>query len=356
MMKKFPVVNFIAALIVSLYCASFSDAVAATEASPSGISAEATANKKNSSFSDWLRSKLNHETKTDSATNPLQVAEPVATTPKVEAKVVKPKKRVEKNRERRRAKKQDSLLIAEANAAEVAANSEILSAASQDAGAEAGTVAEADSGLKNWFEKNSASRTEKTAGHLVGVDFILTDVKFNERYTRNTRRVPINTQPFYSGYGFGGGVVYKYAFNFDGLFIAPGIFFEKNNTTVNGNGADSLERIDINQRLGLRSDLGYDVTKWFAPYLTGGYDRISYTTQNYSGSGANTRSYIKSSHAWDWYYGAGFKIRINNNVAFNFEYNRESFLAKTLVVNTVNYMSYYKTNLNIYKAGLSYNF
>ncbi len=190
-MKKFPVVNFIAALIVSLYCASFSTAVAATEASPNGISTEATAAKKNPSFSDWLRSKLHHETKTDSTTNPVQAAEPVATTPKVEAKVAKPKKLVKKNRKRRRAKKPDSLLIAEANAAEVAANSEVLSATSQDIGSEAGAVAEADSGLKNWFEKNSESRTEKTAGHFVGVDFILTDVKFNERYTRNTRPLPI---------------------------------------------------------------------------------------------------------------------------------------------------------------------
>ena len=49
-MKKFPVVNFIAALIVSLYCASFSTAVAATEASPNGISTEATAAKKIPAF------------------------------------------------------------------------------------------------------------------------------------------------------------------------------------------------------------------------------------------------------------------------------------------------------------------
>lgn len=345
-MKKFPVVHFIAALIVSIYSTSFSDAVAATETSSSSITTETTANKK-SSFSDWLREKLHHETKVDTTTNAAPVVETVATTPKVEAKVLKPKKRVKKHRRRHRSKRHKGLLVAEANAAEVTASAEVLSAPA--------AVEANDSAVKNWFEKNSESHSEKTAGHFVGADLILTDVRFYERFTRNTQPLPVNTQPSYSNDGVGGGVSYKYAFNFDDFFIAPGIFFEKNNTTASADQPKNLERIDINQRLGVKSDLGYDINKWFAPYLTGGYDRVSYTTQNYSNSGG-TKSYVKSSHAWDWYYGAGLKIRLNDNFAFNFEYNRESFLAKTYVVNTISYVGYYKTTLNIYKAGLSYNF
>ncbi|MES2962167.1 MAG: outer membrane beta-barrel protein [Pseudomonadota bacterium] len=200
--------------------------------------------------------------------------------------------------------------------------------------------------------KNSSTKTE---GHFIGIDLIMTEVRFNERYTRNTIKLPVNTQPAYSDYGYGGGLNYKYAINFNGFFIAPGAFYEHNKATVKGLKTDYLERVDIDDRYGLKADLGYDVTNNFAPYLTGGYSRIRYTTQNFRGN-TNKISYLKDSNVGDWYYGAGFKIRLSNNIAMNAEYNRQSFLAKTEVINTVSYLSYFKTKLDIFKVGISYNF
>ena len=192
----------------------------------------------------------------------------------------------------------------------------------------------------------------KTAGHFVNLDAVFTRGNFNERYTRNTKPNPVNAQPSYHNQGIGGSLGYKYAFNFNGFFVAPGVFFEHNNTEIRGSEGNSRAKVNIKDRYGFKTDIGYDVTNIFAPYLTTGYNRISYSTQNYS----SKKTYFRDASNNDWFYGAGFKIRYSDHVAFNAEYNRQSFLAQTLLTNSVGYLGYYKTSLNIFKVGVSYNF
>lgn len=195
----------------------------------------------------------------------------------------------------------------------------------------------------------------KTQGHFINLDVVYTRASFNERFTRNTSLLPTNTKPHYQNEGYGAAISYKYAMNYKGIFLAPGVFAEHNGTQVNGTESNARERLDIEERFGVKADLGYDVTSRFAPFITGGYGKVKYTTKNFS----PTRTFLREASNHDWYYGAGVKIRLNDSWSLNAEYNRQSFLAKTLVVlsNPVaHYLSYYKTTLDIGKVGLSYNF
>ena len=180
----------------------------------------------------------------------------------------------------------------------------------------------------------------KTAGHFVNLDVVFTRGNFNERYTRNTKPTPVNAQPSYHNQGIGGSLGYKYAFNFNGFFVAPGVFFEHNDTEIRGTEGNSRANVNIKDRYGFKTDLGYDVTNIFAPYFTTGYNRISYSTQNFS----SKKTFLRDASNNDWFYGAGFKIRYSDHVAFNAEYNRQSFLAQTLLTSNVKYLGYYKTS------------
>lgn len=198
----------------------------------------------------------------------------------------------------------------------------------------------------------------KTQGHYAGIDLIRTKASFKERYTSKESLYPLNVPSVYSDYGIGGGLHYKYAFNFDNVFIAPSIFFEQNNTTVAGVGGNRyLNRLDIQSRYGIKTDLGYDVTEKFSPYVTGGYSRIFYKTRNYV-KYINIDSTVRDSMTGDWFYGAGLNYNYNDKISFNLEYNRQRFDAKTTIVPVLDYNFdiKYRTKLEIIKLGLSYHF
>jgi opacity protein-like surface antigen len=207
------------------------------------------------------------------------------------------------------------------------------------------------------FANAKEASSVRTQGHYVGADLVGAQVKFHERNSKNYGTSG-NSMPSYSRYGLGAGLNYKYAFNFDRLFIAPGVFVEQNNASAKGHGNDFLYRIDIKNRYGIKTDVGYDLTDTIAPYITGGYSQISYRTRNYW-DGNPTVTTIKNSVASDWFYGVGLKVNYTSNISFNVEYNRQSFLAKTSLEgdsSTYQYISKFKTNLDIVKVGLSYQY
>lgn len=145
-------------------------------------------------------------------------------------------------------------------------------------------------------------------------------------------------------------------------FLPPGIFFEQHDTTTHGNGINGssniayLNRLRINNRYGIKADLGYDVTDRIAPYFTSGYSRISYNAQNTITRSGITYSDQKNSSLGDWFYGAGLKLKYNNDISINIEYNYQKFSAKTAVRDTKNYNGVYNTSLSVAKIGVFYNF
>ncbi len=157
---------------------------------------------------------------------------------------------------------------------------------------------------------------------------------------------------------YGYGINLKHAFNYEGVFLAPSIFYEKIGTSAE----DSLgDQVSINSRHGAKLDIGYDVMDNLAFYVTGGVAVIDYEINfNKTGLGnvnGKESSFIK---------GVGLNYSLNKDWLINFEYNSQKadlegkFLATGLFpgatsaagVDTYNV----KTQINSYKFGLAYRF
>lgn len=221
--------------------------------------------------------------------------------------------------------------------------------------------------------RSSSEKSNKTAGHYVGASWVMSHLKFNERYRDGSAGSNfVNVQPAYSENNFEGfDVNYKYAFNFDGIFVAPGVFFEKTNASADSNPAagiayaNDFQNVKINKRYGLKADIGYDIDETFSPYVTGGYAILDYSTRNYLVNSSTPPYPLLGTHTihatqGDWFYGLGVKANCSKNISLNLEYNRHSFLAEQTFGNYApyyySYQGYYKTRLDILKLGASYKF
>ncbi|MES2962005.1 MAG: hypothetical protein V4694_06435 [Pseudomonadota bacterium] len=208
---------------------------------------------------------------------------------------------------------------------------------------------------------NSGSRTE---GSYAGIDV------FGTRTTLNVTNgyVPgvcagqdcvYAEKPALSNNSYGVGLTYKYAFNFDKFFIAPGIFLEQNNhQAVSGTDGD-LKRLHIKNRYGIRSDFGYDIGR-FAPYLTIGYAEVAYKSRSGGYDIDDNRvSVIKNGVNGNVFYGAGLKVNLTSSLSLNTEYNFQRFAPKTtLSPLTQDYAvkEAFRARMDTVKVGLYYKF
>jgi opacity protein-like surface antigen len=195
----------------------------------------------------------------------------------------------------------------------------------------------------------------KTQGSYVGLDLLNTKVKFFERFTNSSHPESTDRKPSFSHSDYGAGLHYNYAVNLNGLFIAPGLILEFNNSTTNGHGEkQDLQRLKISNRYGVKLDVGVDITDVIAPYLTGGYVAIRHNSREYYNS-VNTNS--RSATSMNWFYGAGIKFNCNKLTSVNVEYNTQNFDVRNFVQgNTVQLDSRYRTRMDVLKFGLSYRF
>jgi len=207
----------------------------------------------------------------------------------------------------------------------------------------------------------SSSALAKTEGNYVSFDVLRNKASHK---TSNTGfygdgEVGVNTvessagQDSYNDSAFGYGVTYKHAFNFNNVFIAPSVFFEKTNTVAKDSGNDQVK---INSRHGAKIDLGYDVNDALAFYVTYGTAVVDYEV-NYRLSGlGNDQGKASSSVS-----GVGLNYSFAKNLSVNFEFNRQNvninsrfFGAGETVAGIDEYKT--KTRITSYKVGLAYNF
>ena len=218
------------------------------------------------------------------------------------------------------------------------------------------------------MSKTSGASKIKTQGHYFGVSGVLNKLIYHEESsTFNTPKESI--KPSSSGNGTGMGVSYKYALNFNDFFIAPGFFYEKLNTSVNGSTKaypdpeNNFAKVDIKNRYGFFADVGYDFNQFISPYFIAGYSWARYTTGNgilyKTPEEKESQSAIKNSTAGSYVYGIGIKTAYNQNISFNFELQTQSIEMKTntnLPLNDYGYQANYKGRLNTLKLGAFYNF
>ena len=184
-----------------------------------------------------------------------------------------------------------------------------------------------------------SSAFAKTEGNLLGVDVLRSsarsDYNFTEYHTRTADYKDSKT---------GLGINYKYAFNFNGIFVAPGVFFDYIGAEMQDYKGDT---VSTKYRYGAKFDIGYDVTDNFSAYFTNGVANNAYKV--------DWKSWDQKTSSMEagYFYGAGLSYKVTQNVALNFEYN----IAKSL-----DYKTPYdpdmkgEAELKVAKLGISYNF
>jgi len=183
----------------------------------------------------------------------------------------------------------------------------------------------------------SHSAFAKTQGNQVGVDLLYATAK----HDYNGR----NTYGKFDDKSVGYGLNYKYALNFDNVFVAPGVFAEKLGTEAKDRDRDSVL---ANYRYGAKVDIGYDITDQFAVYATGGAASVNYKVDWKSVGSKTTGNKI------GYVYGAGVAFSATKNLVFNLEYNIQKVDFKTPVLGGG--ITTAETTLSVAKVGVSYRF
>jgi len=207
----------------------------------------------------------------------------------------------------------------------------------------------------------------KTQGHYIGLDVIGMQGKFSEDSSKIKKGKRINTSKATNTDNGGGvGLNYKYAFNFNDVFIAPGIFVEGLGMEINGsesaNGSDAqYNAVSIKSRHGAFVDVGYDVNCYLSPYVMAGYSWVHYRTKNGYGNATTMQTALEQSMVGSGIYGAGLKLNYDKNVSFNIEINTQKFNTKTntkvpLNTSAKQYIAVFPTRLNSLKLGIYYKF
>lgn len=227
-------------------------------------------------------------------------------------------------------------------------------------------------------EKNSDDKEVKVAsnlksrritqGNYIGLDAIANVLSFHEVFSDEyLNRSNYAIKPDSTGAGNGFGLNYKYAFNHNNFFIAPGFFYEKLSTSARVSSAShptpevqKVRRLSISDRYGVTADVGYDVNDVFAPYFVLGYAMVNY--RSLGGVGyfdSELQSAIKKSRDGSFLYGSGLKIKYNQELSFNIEFNIQKFVAKQNQIPDPDFSTFhsrYDAKIKSLKLGISYNF
>lgn len=189
----------------------------------------------------------------------------------------------------------------------------------------------------------SQSTFAKTEGNYIGIDAIRTELRF-DKVKGSALPGDIGNDNETSV-----GVNYKYAFNFDNFFVAPGLFYDYAHakaisTGTFGLGTPFRDDLELNHRFGAKLDLGYDITNKFAAFATVGAAnnsvRVLWRPQ-YMSNHTNGLGLI---------YGVGAKYSVTHNIDFNLGYEFSNARMKDLDGRRIDF------NVNVARAGVAYKF
>lgn len=212
----------------------------------------------------------------------------------------------------------------------------------------------------------ATSAYAKTEGNYLGIDVLRSTAKVKSTSTLADDNTD-SAAPYYnhnkkdSAYGFG--VNYKYAFNFNNFFVAPGVSYDVLNNDVKA-GYQGFSSVPYSQNVKLKSsltaqvNLGYDINDQFAAYIPVGVSSFSYemnTSDTYvGGSKLNTKT---SGNKTAGFIGFGFSYEPIKNWVMNLEYNKYQNLKITSgTATTAGGQISAKTNVDVVKLGLAYRF
>ncbi len=231
-------------------------------------------------------------------------------------------------------------------------------------------------------ENSPKSSKNITQGHYVGASYNYVETSFHDNFTYKFSKDLYQFKPSSKDNGYGLGLSYKYAFNFNKFYVAPGILWEKYWNKVQGDNKGheelfsgrygDMKQLDLRYRYGITSDFGYDFNKLFSSYLTVGYVANGFQVKDgavYDYGAYNSKSINKLDA--NFLFGAGFNFRLTNQLSLNLEANTQKFKVRTRIPtiindpsypdNPINISDYHQNNrfsgrINVFKIGLMYNF
>ncbi len=211
----------------------------------------------------------------------------------------------------------------------------------------------------------ATSAYAKTEGNYFGIDVLRSTAQVKSTSTLASDNVG-SAAPYYnhnkkdSAYGFG--LNYKYAFNFNKFFVAPGISYDFLNNDVKSNHITASnnyfsQNVKLKSAVSLRANLGYDINDQFAVYVPVGISQFQYDINTTDVSAGSSVSQKKSSNKSAAFIGFGFSYEPVKNWVMNLEYNKYQNLKLTSGTATVDGGQISaKTNVSMVKLGLAYRF
>jgi opacity protein-like surface antigen len=187
----------------------------------------------------------------------------------------------------------------------------------------------------------SSQGNAKTQGHYVGLNLINTELESKATLDGNVHDKGVADT-------FSVGISYKYAFNFNGFFAAPEVFYDLNKTGSRSVFSDGdVYTARLNNSYGAKLNLGYDITDKFAAFGIIGHS-INRLSNGLASDGMRTNNTKEA-----FVYGAGIKYELCNNFSANFSYEISQFAFSSDVLNTTDK---FNPNYRVAKIGLAYNF
>lgn len=188
---------------------------------------------------------------------------------------------------------------------------------------------------------STTSAFAKTEGSYLELDLLRSAAKNNYKFSNGTKsdKFKDNSTNF--------GVSYKYAFNFNNLFVAPGVFFDNLSNSAKDSDGD---KVNLNHRYGVKFDIGYDVTDKAAVYFTNGFASTAYKVD-----WGNSDLGVKSGSKVGYFFGGGVLYHVASNVTVNFEYNVQSLNKLHTPYDNITGAKA-ETKVSVAKVGVAYHF
>lgn len=176
-----------------------------------------------------------------------------------------------------------------------------------------------------------------TSGNFIGISGNFINTRFHEIDYGNSNGSATPMKPSASENGYGVGINYKYALNYNGFFVAPGFILEKYWNSVDGSDKigttgryDDITRLDVRDRIAVTTDIGYDFNRFFSGYVMGGYGSTGYRVENgFAASNSVYDSILDDARKRSFIFGGGFNVRINKAFVINIEANTQDFDVET---------------------------
>jgi outer membrane autotransporter protein len=196
-----------------------------------------------------------------------------------------------------------------------------------------------------------ASQANAKDGVYVGADLVTSNAQY--KYAGAIGSVGAVAQRRVDGTSVGAGLSVGYKKSFNGVFVAPELFYDYLNSSTHdyyyNNPGYKQDSLELRSRYGAKANLGYNFSNKFSAYATYGLASVDHV-DNFPTATSVSRSQGKWKTAA--IYGIGAVFNFNENWGIRAEFNTQRFNVPYSY--HVGVMS--KVRLNVLKTGLVYSF